>query len=117
MRLAALLLLLATPATASPSDYAAAYGRARTYALAHLEQDRQPSCRAAIGTRPASLLLDACFHVVGGSTRNACTQSDTCAQVLDRLDWCQEWQNGVPCAPGGEDKAGRDMGDWWTRTP
>ncbi|WP_375274370.1 hypothetical protein [Methylorubrum thiocyanatum] len=114
------LILTVTPAAAGPVDYAAAYGQARTYGLAHLEQVRQPSCRAAIGPREADLLLEACDRVVGGSSRNACTAASTCAQVLDRLDWCSEWKGSVPCVPvadGGEDRQGRDMGEWWTRVP
>ncbi|WP_255538739.1 MULTISPECIES: hypothetical protein [Methylorubrum] len=41
MRAAALaLILLITPAAAGPADYAAAYGQARSRALAHLEGRR-----------------------------------------------------------------------------
>jgi hypothetical protein len=120
MRAAVLALILTiNPSAASPADFTAAYRQARTYGLAHLEQ-RQPSCRAAIGRRGADLLLEACDRAVGGSTWNVCTPRDTCAQVLDRLDWCQEWRDGVPCVPvadGGQDRAGRDMGQWWTRAP
>ena len=127
MRLAALaLILLTTPAAAGDTslrptaEYVAAYAKARAFALAHMEQDRQPSCRRAIGARAADLVLDACFEVVGGSTRNYCTPANSCAQILDKLDWCSEWKGGVPCVPvadGGEDRRGQDRGDWWTRAP
>lgn len=120
MRAAALALILTvTPAAAGPADYSEVYGQARAYGLAHLE-GRQPSCQRAIGARAASLLLEACDRVVGGSTRNACTPASTCSQVLDRLDWCAEWRAGVPyvaAADGGQDRRGRDMGAWWTRVP
>ena len=121
MRLAALaLILLTSPAAAGPAEYVAAYAKARSYGLAHMEQDRQPSCRRAIGAGAASLLLAACDRVAGGSTRNACTPASTCGQILDRLDWCPEWRDGVPCVPisdGGQDRAGRDISDWWARIP
>ena len=107
MRTAILLLAILLPSAAvaregdkivhTTAEYLAAYGKARTYALAHIGQARQPSCRKAIGKRPAQVIEQRCLDV-SASSRTSCTRTDACESLIDMLEWhCGFWQGDVAC--------------------
>ncbi|KQO61740.1 hypothetical protein [Methylobacterium sp. Leaf88] len=105
MRIALILILLASPAAAAPeypvrhttAEYVAAYGKARAYAQAHSPLKAQPTCRKAIGRRASMVLEQRCRDVAGG-TRSNCTTHDVCEDMITRLTWhCAFWQGDVPC--------------------
>lgn len=131
MRTALLILAILIPTAAgaregdlirhTTPEYLSAYEKARTYALAHLGQERQPSCRRAIGTRPAQILQQRCLDV-SASTRTACTRMDTCGGLLDGLDaHCLFWKGDVACVYDQDGGAAvmdwRKRGSWVPKEP
>ena len=105
MRIALILILLATPAAAAPeypvkhttAEYLAAYAKARVYAQAHSPLKAQPTCRKAIGRRASMVVEQRCRDVAAG-TRTNCTTTDWCEAMLDRLaQHCAFWRGDVPC--------------------
>ncbi|NEU14249.1 hypothetical protein G3T14_19260 [Methylobacterium sp. BTF04] len=113
------LILFASPAAAGGSvqhtaaEYLAAYGKARTYALAHMNQAVQPSCRKTIGKRPARVVEQRCLDV-SASRRTACEAADQCAALLDKLDhYCTSWKGDIACVY--PDEGGEVVLDWTKR--
>lgn len=123
MRTAILLLAILVPTAVgaregdeivhTTAEYLAAYAKARTYALAHLGQERQPSCRRAIGKRPAQVIEQRCLDV-SASTRTRCVATDYCAGLLDGLDaHCLSWKGDIACVY--PDDGGVAVMDWTKR--
>ena len=123
MRAALILLAILIPTavgaregdliTHTTAEYLAAHAKARTYALGHLGQERQPSCRRAIGTRPAQILQQQCLDV-SASTRTACGPADRCEGLLDGLDaHCLSWRGDVACVY--DQDGGAAVMDWTRR--
>ena len=103
------------------AEYLAAYSQARTYAVAHLGQERQPSCRRAIGKRPAQVIEQRCLDV-SASTSTRCVATDSCAGLLDGLDaHCLYWKGNIGCVypeDGGIDVMDpAKRGSWRRRAP
>ncbi|KQP79264.1 hypothetical protein [Methylobacterium sp. Leaf117] len=105
MRIALILILLASPAAAAPehpvrhttAEYLAAYGMARDYARAHSPLAPQPTCRRAIGRRASMIVEQRCRDVAAG-TRTNCTTTDWCVAMLDNLArHCAFWRGDVLC--------------------
>lgn len=130
MRTAILLIAILIPTVAgaregdlivhTTPEYLAAYGKARAYALAHLGQDRQPSCRKAIGLRPAQVLQQRCLDV-SASSKTSCTRTDQCESLIDMLEWhCHFWQGDIACVypqDGGAVVAPTDRPTWRPKAP
>ena len=116
MRLALILILLATPAAAATeypvkhttAEYLAAYGKAQTYAQAHSPLKAQPTCRRAIGRRASMIVEQRCRDVAAG-TRTNCTTADWCVAMLDNLaKHCVHWKGDVPCVYPDDGGANRN---------
>jgi hypothetical protein len=105
MRIALILILLASPAAAAPeypvrhttAEFLAAYGKAQAYSRAHSPLKAQPTCRKAIGRRASMVVEQRCRDVAAG-TRTNCTTRDWCVAMLDNLErHCSSWRGDVPC--------------------
>lgn len=130
MRTAILLLAILLPSAAvaregdkivhTTAEYLAAYAKSRTYALSHIGQERQPSCRKAIGKRPPQILQQRCLDV-SASSRTSCMPMDACESLIDMLKWhCHFWQGDVACIypqDGGASIDPKDRPTWRPKAP